>query len=149
VLWVDTTQRQLRRLEFSYVGLDRSLEAAKPGGRLWFRDMANGVVIIDRWSLRLPTTRPDSVYDNRTGRFTQRPQLEAQASGGEVAHIAWPSGLSWAAPLGTLVLTAVTRSRAPAAGSLVKLEDTDYSGRVGTNGEVALTRLLPGPYSLV
>jgi hypothetical protein len=149
VLWVDTTQRQLRRLEFHYIGLDRSLEPANPGGWLSFREMANGVVIIDRWSLHLPAIRPDSVYDGHTRQFTRRDYLEAQESGGEVGHISWPSGLAWDAPLGTLVLTAVTHSHAPAAGALVRLEDTDYSGRADAKGQVTLTRLLPGPYKLV
>jgi len=110
--------------------------------------MANGVVIIDRWSLRLPTLRDDSIYDNRTRRYITR-GVGAQETGGEVARIAWPSGLAWDAPLGTLVLTALTRSHAPAAGTLVRLEDTDYSGRVDAKGEVTLNRLLPGPYTLV
>jgi len=148
VLWVDTTQRQLRRLEFRYVGLDRSLEPASPGGWLTFREMANGVVIIDRWSLRLPTIRDDSIYDNRTQKYITR-GVGAQESGGEVARIDWPSGLAWDAPLGALVLTALTRSHAPAAGVLVRLEDTDYSGRVDAKGEVTLNRLLPGPYNLI
>jgi len=148
VLWVDTTQRQLRRLEFRYIGVDRSLEPANPGGWLTFREMANGVVIIDRWSLRLPTLRDDSIYDNRTRRYITR-GVGAQETGGEVARIAWPSGLAWDAPLGTLVLTALTRSHAPAAGTLVRLEDTDYSGRVDAKGEVTLNRLLPGPYNLI
>jgi hypothetical protein len=147
VLWVDTTQRQLRRLEFRYVGIDRSLEPAKPGGWLTFREMANGVVIIDRWSLRLPTIRDDSLYDNRTKKYITR-GVGAQESGGEVARIEWPSGLAWDAPLGTLALTALTRSHAPATGTLVGLEDTDYSGRADAKGEVTLNRLLPGPYNL-
>ena len=149
VLWVDTTQRQLRRLEFRYVGLDRSVEPAKPGGQLWFRDMANGVVIIDRWSLRLPAMYEDSVYDNRTRQYGTRRQLYAQESGGEVANIAWPTGLAWDAPLGTLMLTALTRSHSPAVGATVRLEDTDYSGRVDAKGRVTLNRLLPGPYDVV
>ncbi len=158
VLWVDTTQRRLRRLEFRYVGLDRSLEPAKPGGSLSFHDMANGVVLIDRWSLRLPVMRDDTIPTGFTPnclgdacdrRYTLRPRLEAQESGGEVAHVAWPTGLAWDAPLGTLRLTALTHAHTPAIGTLVRLEDTDYSGRVDANGEVTLGRLLPGPYALI
>lgn len=135
VLWVDTTQRQLRRLEFQYVGLDRSLQPAKPGGQISYRDMANGVVIIDRWSLRLPV-----VIDG---------QLAAQETGGEVSRISWATGLTWDDPLGTLQLTARTHGHNPAAGTLVQLENTDYAGRVDARGEVTIRRLLPGPYNLV
>ncbi len=157
-LWVDTTARQLRRLEFRYVGLDRSLEPANPGGQLSFHEMANGVVIIDRWSLRLPVMRndtiptgfsPDCVGESCFRPYTIRSRLNAQETGGEVAHISWPTGLAWDAPLGALRLTALTHSRTPAAGTFVRLQDTDYSGRVDANGQVALNRLLPGPYQLV
>ena len=149
VLWVDTTQRQLRTLEFRYVGLERSVDAADPGGRLSFRDMANGVVIIDRWSLRLPTIRVDSLYDNRDRAFIRRNRVEVQESGGEVARFEWPTGLAWDAPLGTLRLAAANHDRTPAAGTRVWLEHTDYTGRVNANGEVTIDRLLPGPYKLV
>ena len=149
VLWVDTTQRQLRRLEFSYVGLDRRLSDANPGGRLSFREMANGVVVIDRWSLRLPVVHADSVYEPFKGAFVKRSQVEAQETGGEVAHIDWPSGLTWDAPLGKLHLALSTHAHTPAAGTRVWLDGTDYSRRADSNGEVELDRLLPGPYKLV
>lgn len=149
VLWVDTTQRQLRRLEFLYVGLDRSLASADPGGRLSFHDMANGVIIIDRWSLRLPGVREDSTYDNRTQAYTRRRWLEVQETGGEVAHIEWPSGLAWDAPLGTLHLMLLTHAHTPAARTRVWLDGTSYEQRADANGEVTLGRLLPGPYELV
>ena len=149
VLWVDTTRRQLRRLEFRYVGLDRSLAGANPGGRLSFRDMANGVVIIDRWSLRLPSVHDDSLYDNFKQAYAHRISLEAQETGGEVAHIEWPSGLAWGAPLGTLRLTLLTHAHAAATGTRVSLDGTDYSRRADANGEVTIDRLLPGPYKLV
>lgn len=149
VLWIDTTQRQLRRLEFRYVGLSRSLEPARPGGQLSFRDMANGVVIIDRWSLRLPVVHEDSAYDGFSKRFVKRQRVGVQETGGEVAHIDWPSGLAWDAPLGKLHLVLSTHARTPAAGARVWLYGTDYSPRADSKGEVELDRLLPGPYKVV
>jgi hypothetical protein len=156
VLWVDTTQRQLRRLEFRYVGLDRSLEPARPGGQLSFHDMANGVVIIDRWSLRLPVVHKDSTPLGfrpdcfcYSGEYAFRSRVDAQETGGEVAQIEWPSGLRWDAPLGTLHLTLFTHAHAPAVGTRVWLDGTSYLQRADSNGEVTLARLLPGPYELV
>ncbi len=149
VLWVDTTRRQLRTLEFRYVGLDPSIAPANPAGRISFREMANGVIIIDRWSLRLPAVRVDSVYDSHGRAVLRQTRLEVQETGGEVAHIEWPSGLAWDAPLGTLRVAALTYAHQPAAGTHVWLEHTDYTGRTDANGEVTLAHLLPGPYQLV
>lgn len=149
VLWVDTASRRLRQLEFRYVGLDRSLEPAKPGGWLSFRDMPNGVVLIDRWWFRLPVVRTDSVYNTRKQDYVPRNWLEAQESGGEVARIEWPNHFAWDAPLGTLRLQTFTHAQKPAAGTRVRLLDTDYTARADTNGVVVIPRLLPGPYELV
>ena len=148
VLWVDTTRRQLRRLEFKYVGLERALDAVGAGGSLSFHDMPNGVVMIDRWSLRLPSIRQDSLYDNRTSRFVQRSWVEAQETGGEVARAKWKDQ-SWDAPLSTLRVRAFTHAKKPAVGTRVWLEDTDYTARTDANGDAVLGRLIPGPYKLV
>ena len=52
-LWIDTVARTLVDIEFRYVGLDRQLDRYAPGGRVEFREMANGVVLIDQWFIRL------------------------------------------------------------------------------------------------
>ena len=48
-VWVDTLSRVLQDLTFRYVGLDRQTSALGPEGRLTFRELPNGVVIIDQW----------------------------------------------------------------------------------------------------
>jgi hypothetical protein len=111
--------------------------------------MPNGVVMIDRWSLRLPSIRQDSLYDNRTSRFVQRSWVEAQETGGEVARAKWKDQPAWDAPLSTLRVTAFTHARKPAIGTRVWLEDTDYSARIDANGVAVINRLIPGPYKLV
>jgi hypothetical protein len=149
VLWVDTTSRRLRQLEFRYLGLDKTLEPAKAGGWLSFRDMPNGVVIIDRWSLRLPVIREDSLYDSRRLVYVKRSWLEVQETGGETAHAEWPSGAAWEAPFGKLRIHAVTSAQKAAVGTHVWLEDTDYRARADAKGEIVIDRLLPGPYKVV
>jgi carboxypeptidase family protein len=148
VLWVDTVARRLQSLEFRYVGLDRRLDDARPGGWVSFREMPNGIVIIDRWSLRLPVIRKDSVISRATREYVPRDIVDAQETGGEVAQINWPS-LRWNAPLGTLQVRATNRANAPAVGARVQLENTTYAGRADSNGSITITRLLPGPYKLV
>ena len=132
-VWVDTLARVLQDLTFSYVGLDRQTAALRPEGRLSFRELSNGVVIIDQWSLRLAGGRAQT--DGAT------PEV-----GGEIARASWPDGYSWSAPLGTLRLHAVDSQGRPATATSVQLEDTDYAKTVDESGIVVMNDLLPGPY---
>jgi len=53
-LWIDTVSRELRAVEFSYLGMSpAAVRATHPGGYVSFRTMQNGVAVIDRWSLRM------------------------------------------------------------------------------------------------
>lgn len=130
-VWVDTLTRVLQDLTFRYVGLDRETSALAPEGRLSFRELPNGVVIIDQWSLRLA---------GEGGGTTSE-------IGGEIARATWPGGYSWGAPLGTIRLHAVDNQGRPAAASMVQLIDTDYQLTTDSTANVVLTDLLPGPYS--
>jgi DNA-binding response OmpR family regulator len=80
-LVIDTLSRVLQDLTFRFVGLDRETSALRPEGRLSFRELPNGVVIIDQWSLRLAGDRA------QTSGAT--PEI-----GGEIARATWPDGSS-------------------------------------------------------
>lgn len=155
-LWVDTVARTLRDIEHRYVGLDRRIESMRPGGHISFHEMANGVVMIDRWSLRLIGGQSDTV---RSPPFTQGRQLQVPApqirltlyaaeNGGEVARARWPDGSAWHASLGTLQLHAVTSNGRPAVGAIIHLVETQYRAVVDSNGDAVIADLIPGPYSL-
>jgi hypothetical protein len=146
-LWADTSSRRLRQMEFRYVGLDHALDAAKPGGWLSFRDMPNGIVIIDRWSLRLPVLRADSTPGG-PHEYTIRTWVEAQESGGEVARMSLSAQSPWDAPLGALRAHALMNDGQPATNIEVWLEDTDYRATTDATGHVSIDHLLPGPYKL-
>ena len=152
-LWVDTTTRTLHDLEFRYVGLERDIDALKPGGRISFRQMPNGVTLIDRWSLRLVSGRRSSGPGmlTNTGQVARGAQdrLFAQEVGGELARAEWPSGEVWTARLGTLRLRAFSKSGVPAAGARVELLGTDYQATADSTGSIVLESLLPGPYAVV
>jgi hypothetical protein len=132
-VWIDTLSRVLQDLTFRYVGLDRETSALQPEGRLSFRELPNGVVIIDRWSLRLAGDRAQA------GGAT--PEI-----GGEIARATWPDGSSWNAPLGTVRLHVVDHQGRPATAAAVQLIDTDYPVAMDSSGNVELSGLLPGPY---
>jgi len=157
VLWVDTLARALRDIEHRYVGLDHQIEAMRPGGQVSFREMPNGVVMIDRWSLRLIGTTVDSVRTPATltlGGQLQPPAVQLRTSfhatetGGEVARAAWTDGTSWRAALGTLRLRALTSDHRPAGGTAVHLAGTDYRTVADSSGNIEISNLLPGPYSI-
>jgi len=150
-VWVDTLSRVLRDMDFHYVGLDPQTSALSPEGRLSFRELSNGVVIIDQWSLRLSTERRPAgrtlagrtpVVSATSGTTRDRPQ----EIGGEIARASWPDGYSWEAPLGTIRLRAVDGQGRPASGSVVQLLDTDYRATTDASGTFVLNDLLPGPY---
>ena len=133
-VWVDTLSRVLQDLTFRYVGLDRQTSALGPEGRLTFRELPNGVVIIDQWSLRLAGDR--ARIDGAT------PEI-----GGEIARATWPDGSNWKAPLGTFRLHVVDNRGRPATATSVQLVDTDYHVAMDASATVVLSDLLPGPYT--
>ena len=131
-VWIDTLSRVLQDLSFRYVGLDRQTSALQPEGRLSFRELPNGVVIIDQWSLRLTGAQSSG---------------EVPEIGGEIARATWPDGSGWHASLGSARLHIVDSQGRPASAAAVQLVDTDYQTKIDTTGIVQLNDLLPGPYT--
>jgi hypothetical protein len=146
-LWIDTLARALKDIEFKYVGMSEGAARFRPGGRISFRAMPNGVVLIDRWSLRLVSAQPDTIV-NTQGILEARNWLYADETGGELASAAWPDGLAWKAPLGALRIQAINHEGRPAVGSVVALAATHYFGIADSKGLVEIKNLLPGPYAV-
>jgi hypothetical protein len=113
-----------------------------PDGRISFRSMENGTVIIDRWFIRVPV--PDTAGFATAG-ATSGIFLETHEIGGEVAVATWPDGRSWHNPLGAF------RGRVALgnpAGSVVRLLGTAYQATADSAGLFEITKLLPGPYTI-
>ena len=144
-LWVDTVSRELRDVEFRYAGLDRRTDAYRPGGYIGFRQLGNGVVVIDRWHLRLLAARADTTRDH-SNRDAIRVWYDVAERGGELASAAFPSGYTWRASLGTLRGRTVALSGRPAPGVFVRLDSTSYSAVSDADGAFTIDDLLPGPY---
>lgn len=53
-LWVDRATSELRRLEFSYVGLEAPLDRAGLGGSVDFTRLPDGTWFENRWEIRMP-----------------------------------------------------------------------------------------------
>ena len=146
-LWIDTVARELRDVEFQYLNVAAGAMGFHPGGYVSFRSMKNGVVLIDRWSIRLESASRDTTVD-ATGGLTVRDWLYAEEDGGELARASWPDGLTWKAPLGVLRVHAITKERRAAVGAVIALVATQYFGTVGADGMLEIKDLVPGPYAV-
>lgn len=144
-LWIDTVARTLKDIEFVYDGVPAGAKRFHPGGRVSFRTMPNGVVLIDQWSLRLVSAEPDTII-NTLGNLEAHNWLYADESGGELAHATWPDGTAWNAPLGALRVETRTQDGKPATGTVIALAATQYFGIADSKGLVVIRDLLPGPY---
>ena len=137
-LWIDSVARVLRDIEFRYIGLGRRIESMRPGGRVAFQEMRPGVVLIDRWHLRL------------VGGAEGGASFEVRETGGEVARAAWPDSEAWRGTLGKARLRLVKNDgTTPAPGVLVRLFDTHYEAESDSNGIAEIEDLLPGPYVVI
>ena len=145
-LWVDTVARALSDIEFRYVGLPHSPGAPELGGRIGFREMPNGMVLIDRWFLRLATMHVDS---SRGRSVPPRVWFEALEQGGEVARATWPDGKAWTGSLGAVHLHVATTVGTAVTTATVRLGDSDYRASTDAHGDAEILDVLPGPYDLV
>lgn len=149
-LWIDTIARELRDVEFKYIGVPTANEQFRPGGRVSFRTMRSGIVLVDAWTIR----SVNSVTVERmgiTGGIFQ-PTIQTTRSaveiGGQLARATWQDGLRWQASLGALRARALTTDGQSAVGTRVSLEGTPYHGLVDSTGVVLIRDLLPGPYEV-
>lgn len=143
IMWIDSVHRSLDELEFRYRGLESYEMALRPGGRISFRTMANGVAFIDRWFLRI-VVPPDTIAEPG---FVPRRRLEVHEQGGEMAAARWPNGAEWRAQLGG-VQGRVLRSGKPLANTGVRLAESPYRTETDSAGFFRIDRLLPGPYEI-
>ena len=145
-LWVDTAAREIRDIEYQYVGLPRAFDEYRPGGLISFGQMPNGIVMIDRWYIRNIGARQDTIGDLRGPRV--RTWLFASETGGDLARATWPDGSDYHAALGALHVRAVTTEGAPARGARILLPGTPYQGTADSAGDIRIADLEPGPYSV-
>jgi len=136
-LWVDTIARALVDIDYQYVGIDERMKPFRPGGRIFFRAMPNGVVVIDRWSIRIVGIEETALH-----------RFYGAEVWGELARASWPDGTQWEGTLGSLQVQLTYDDGTPATGTIVRLEDTDYQGVADSTGRAEIADLIPGPYKL-
>ena len=145
-LWIDTVQRVLVDYEFRYLDLGRLTGVVQPGGRASFVEVRPGVVLIDRWALRMPRHRADTTRDFKNTPYI-RDWFEPVETGAELATAEWSDGIVWNGTFGKL-RALVQSAGMPASGLSFRIDSTDYEGVSDSLGLLVIPELLPGPYSL-
>jgi hypothetical protein len=145
-LWIDTVAHTLKDINFRFMINPRVSGVPDEGGQVSFREMPNGMVLIDRWMLRLAAVHSDTSYAR--GMEVRRFYFSREV-GGEVARAIWPDGYAWKASLATVQLHVVTQQGEPARSAIVRLDDTDYLGSPNSKGDLEIPDVLPGPYKVV
>jgi hypothetical protein len=156
-LWIDTVARALVDIDYRYLGVDPRAEPFRPGGRISFREMPNGVVVIDRWTIRIVGSNRNTsdLFDSYIrplwpdGKPMPRERsFYGVEVWGELARASWSDGHTWVGPLGSVHLRAVNEDGNPVPGIVVRLVDTDYQARADSSGNIELPDLMPGPYAV-
>lgn len=149
VLWVDTLARFVSDIQFRYRGITRAVDALNPGGTIVFRELASGVSLIDRWTLKLVTGSFMRATVPASATVGPADSFRLSESGGQLARAAWADGSTWSAPLGAFAMRARRRNGQPAAGIEIHITDSPYAGVTDESGRWFVKDLLDGPYSVV
>ena len=170
VMWLDVAAPALRTLEFRYTNVERVVADAQAGGFISFRTANNGLTVIDRWNLHLPSVEAVGPARQRAEGPSERlgptsapkcqgvcvPEnqtrwrvIDIHDVGAVIAAAMWPDGSEWQSTLGTFKGQAVRpESTIGVGGVLVWLMGSDDSTRTAPDGSFELKHVLPGPYPL-
>lgn len=148
-LWIDTVARELRDIVFEYRGLQPDIQRERPGGRIEFATLPNGITVVARWQLSPVGMEIDTLPGQRPGSVRYIGEVFRYESGGELARASWRDGTEWRAPLGRLVGTATWAGGRPARGVTYTIRNTPYRAESDSLGRVVIDDLIPGTYRLL
>lgn len=146
-LWIDTSARELRDIEFRYLDLPGTRRGQQPGGSLSYRAMPNGIVVVERWALNILGMRADGTMHSVGARIPRMRSFRSEI-GGELIEASWPDGVSWRGQLGTLRGQLKRRDGRPASLTTVAIVGTPYRAESDETGAFTIADLYPGVYSL-
>ncbi len=118
-LMMDRASKELRYLDFSYVGLDPSVLRANPGGRVEYTRLDNGVWFASYWEIRMPRIA------SRAGAGAPSPLAGrgwparivtvdgVHVTGGEVLAIGTPAGLLYTSGAPDISADEMTDTKSP------------------------------------
>ncbi len=150
VLWLNRAVPALDAMNFRFTNLSSREMDAGAGGDLVFTVMPNGVAMISRWNLHLPSLQRQEIRlgGGRSGSLVTPGRVVGfRDSGGELAEAAWHDGLSWLGPLATISGHVVVKETgAPAANARVRFRGARTEMTTDSAGAFTLPMTVPGPY---
>jgi hypothetical protein len=157
-LWVDAMSGELRRLEFVYVNLPRTVPREGSEGWVEFLRTPRGAWLVDKWAMRLPLVgerrgpQPYGAASPVTGDIAQRETglLGVQEEGGRIVSLEAEGATRRSAPVRRIALRGVVRSQGgdPVPGARAFLSGTSHSSVTDREGSFTMLDVTPGSYRL-
>lgn len=142
-LWLDSTNYALRLVEFRYTKLPPPLQPEHARGEVQFGHLPNGAWYVSRWFIRMPEYKAAQVSARVVVGGSPTLNLYRE-EGGDVTIDGMLSEVR-AAKLTGMATDSVGR---PLRDAVVRLAGTQYSARVGTDGNFRFDSLAAGAYTL-
>jgi hypothetical protein len=175
VVWLRRDPLDLSSMEYSYANIARNIERARPGGSLRFRQMPNGITMIQEWRIRsaaasgsvisfgnAPPGVPPSITRGRGGVAVMRrgvggasgmptagrqTVVTASETGAIIEMMQWKDAPPFLAPLATISGVVMDKqTKKPLANTPIRFYRTPFAGTTDSLGAFTLVDVLPGLY---
>ena len=145
VLWMNSQASELLQLDYFYTNIDPAATRVGAGGSAHFATMPNGVVIIDSWSILVPSLT-EIRRSGGVGADARSVVNDLSETGGYVLSASWADSTRWSNPLGGVrgVVRSSDRNE-PVEGVMVMAQGASVA--TDTTGAFWLP-LPPGRYRL-
>jgi hypothetical protein len=143
-IWLDESPLALRSLDFLYENLTDTEMSAGVGGGFSFFTADNGVVLLDRWELRILA---GVLQEGPPEAMLYVPVV--QVDGGQVVTAQWPDGASFKRVMPTIdgLVVEATTGR-PLGGVQLDGNNTSYQTTSAADGTFSFQDVFPGPYNV-
>jgi hypothetical protein len=149
----------LRSIEYRYTGVPSAVERGHPGGSIHFRNMTNGITMVQEWRVRSawqergrPRAQRSAVMRRGARAIavpSRDPTLTVSETGALIELMQWPDGTPFVASLATVSGIAIDKmTRQPLANTVVRLYHTPYSATTDSTGGFTMIDVLPGTYQV-
>ena len=147
----------LRSIEYRYTGTPSAIERGRPGGSIHFRNMPNGITMVQEWRVRSAwqergAVRGRAALTRRASRAavaapSRDPRLNVSETGALIELMQWPDGAPFVAPLATVSGVAIDNlTGKPLPNTTVRLHRTPYTAISDSTGAFTMIDVLPGKY---
>jgi hypothetical protein len=139
-IWLAANPLALRSVVFRFEHLEGEEARSGAGGRISFKTMDNGQVVVDDWRLEIPPASAPGVIVIIPA---------TQVEGGSLLSASWPDGTAFHRPLGTVV-GSVRRARGgdPLSGVTVLLLGSPYAATTAADGTFSFAAVFPARYTV-